>query len=134
MSATGDGIPSAWKQQYGFDPLSTNGVNNANADPDGDGFSNLQEFQARTDPTNSVSYLHVTSIVTTGNDVRVTWMAGPGSTNALQCSQGDASGSYSVNYTTLFTVTNTVGTATNYLDVGGTTNVPSRFYRVRLVP
>lgn len=25
-------------------------------------------------------------------------------------------------------------TATNYLDVGAATNVPSRFYRVRLVP
>jgi hypothetical protein len=31
-------------------------------------------------------------------------------------------------------VTNTIGAVTNYLDLGATTNVPSRYYRVRLVP
>jgi hypothetical protein len=31
-------------------------------------------------------------------------------------------------------VTNTIGSLTNYLDSGGATNTPSRYYRVRLVP
>jgi hypothetical protein len=44
-------------------------------------------------------------------------------------------GSYSTNnFADIFAVTNTVGTVTNYLDVGGATNSPSRYYRVRLVP
>ena len=32
------------------------------------------------------------------------------------------------------TVTNTIGPATNYLDSGGATNTPARYYRLRLVP
>jgi len=31
-------------------------------------------------------------------------------------------------------VTNTVGTVTNYLDIGAATNVPAFYYRVRLSP
>jgi hypothetical protein len=38
------------------------------------------------------------------------------------------------NFADIFTVTNTVGTTTNYLDTSAATNVPARFYRVRLVP
>ena len=34
----------------------------------------------------------------------------------------------------VFIVTNTTGTVTNYLDIGVATNVPARYYRVRLVP
>jgi len=34
----------------------------ATADADGDGMSNLQEFLSGTDPTNSASYLHITSV------------------------------------------------------------------------
>jgi hypothetical protein len=134
LSATGDGIANGWKQQYGFDPLSTNGVNNANADADGDGFSNLQEFLAGTDPTNNASSFHITSIASEGSNVLVTWMMGPGRTNALQRSTGDSSNNYSTNYVTIFVVTNTVGTVTNFLDVGGAMNGPSQFYRVQLVP
>ena len=38
------------------------------------------------------------------------------------------------NFTDIFTVTNTVSTVTNYLDVGAATNFPARYYRVRLLP
>ena len=38
------------------------------------------------------------------------------------------------NFAAIFTVTNTVGTTTNYLDIGAATNVPAFYYRVRLVP
>jgi hypothetical protein len=130
--ADGDGIPNGYEQAHGLDPLNPA---DANADNDGDGFSNLQEYLAGTDPNNSASYLHITSIVTTGNNVRVTWMMGPGKTNALQRTTGAADGSYQTNgFADVFTVTNTVGTITNYLDLGAATNIPARYYRVRLVP
>ena len=130
LSATGDGIPNWWKQQYGFDPLSTNGNNNANADPDGDGMSNLQEYLAGTDPTNSASSFRITSIVpTNGSDVLVTWTTGLAKTNALQSTTNFPTG-----YADIFIVTNTTGTVTNYTDPGAVTNGPSRYYRVRLVP
>ena len=45
LDADGNGLPDWWEIQY----FGTNGVD-PNADPDGDGLSNLQEYQAGTDP------------------------------------------------------------------------------------
>ena len=130
--ADGDGIPNGYEQSHGLDPFDPN---DANKDTDGDGMSNLQEYLAGTDPTNSASVFHITSVIRTNNDVRITWMMGSGRTNALQAVTVAGNGSYATNsFATLFTVTNTVGTTTNYLDVGGATNSPARYYRVRLVP
>jgi hypothetical protein len=129
LSAVGDSIPNGWKQQYGFDPFDPSV---ANEDTDGDGMSNLQESLAGTDPTNSTVYFHITSVMRTGNDLAITWTMGAGKTNALQVTAGSNFGTN--NYTDIFIVTNAVGTTTNYLDVGGVTNTPSRYYRVRLVP
>jgi pectate lyase len=106
----------------------------ANADPDGDGQSNTNEFLMGTDPTNSASAFRITLIVRTNNDVRVTWMTGIGKTNALERTVGVAGSFATNNFIAIFTVTNTVDSTTNYFDVGGATNAPSRFYRVRLVP
>jgi hypothetical protein len=106
----------------------------ATDDWDGDGQNNLAEFLAGTDPTNSASYFHITGILSTGIDVQVTWMMGLGKTNALQRTSGAADGSYSNNFADIFTVTNTVGTATNYLDAGAATNSSPLYYRIRLVP
>src|SRR5437870_3526531 len=43
-------------------------------------------------------------------------------------------GSVERGFAAIFAVTNTVGTTTNYLDIGAATNVPAFYYRVRLVP
>jgi hypothetical protein len=132
LSAVGDGIPNGWKQQHGLDPFdSTLG----SEDTDGDGFSNLQEFLAGTDPTNSASAFRIISITQQGTTNRVTWMMGAGKTNALQATAGGNGGSYSsTDFADIFTVTNTVGSVTNYPDPGGATNKPARYYRARLVP
>lgn len=79
----------------------------------------------------------VTSVAREGNNLRVTWLMGPGQTNALQASSGGAHGGNTTNgYTDIFVVSNntTPGVMTNYLDVGAATNSPSRFYRARLAP
>jgi fibronectin-binding autotransporter adhesin len=77
----------------------------------------------------------ITGIVKQGSDIRITWQTPVGSTNALQATARTGNGSYSTNnFAAIFTVTNAVTTVTNYLDVGGATNTPSRYYRVRLVP
>ena len=131
LSAVGDGIPNGWKQQYGLDPFDPN---LANEDADGDGMSNLQEYLAGTDPTNSASFFGVTAVAQEDNDVRVTWMTGIGRTNALQATTGNADGSYSNNFADIFSVTGATDTVTNYLDGGAATNSSSRYYRVRLVP
>jgi K319L-like, PKD domain/Concanavalin A-like lectin/glucanases superfamily len=121
----------AWAASYGL----TGSAALPDADPDGDGLSNMQEFLAGTDPTNSASVLRITSIARQGSDVLVAWTMGSGKSNALQVASGNASGGYATNsFTDIFIVTNTVGTATNYLDSSGATNMPARYYRVRLVP
>jgi hypothetical protein len=54
-----DGLPDSWELQYFSainDPQSA-----PNADPDGDGFTNLQEYLAGTNPTNATSYLKIDS-------------------------------------------------------------------------
>jgi hypothetical protein len=54
----------------------------------------------------------------------------------LTCSAVSAqAGGYTPNnFADIFVVTNTVGTVTNYLDIGAGTNWPASYYRVRLVP
>lgn len=121
----------SWQNQY-FG--STNNPSGApTADPDGDGFNNLQEFQTGTDPTNGLSSLRIVSITPQGNDLLITWLTGVGRTNALQATPSGAA-SYSNNFADLFVVTNTVGSTTNYPDPGAFTNGPARYYRIRLVP
>jgi hypothetical protein len=46
-----DGMPDEWEEQYGLDPL----VNDASADPDRDGYTNLQEYREGGDPNNSAT-------------------------------------------------------------------------------
>jgi len=123
----------SWQIQY-FGST-TNPAAAANIDADGDGQNNLAEFLAGTDPTNGASALRITSIATQGTNILVSWTTGAGRTNALQVTSGGPGGSYATNgFTDIFTVTNTVGTTTNYLDVGAAMNMPARYYRVRLVP
>jgi hypothetical protein len=109
-----------------------------NADPDGDGQNNLAEFLAGTDPTNSGSALRIVSAVRQTTDVVITWATAGGHTNAVQATTG-VNGSYSANFVDITTAPHVIvggigDTTTNYIDVGGATNLPSRFYRIRLVP
>jgi PKD repeat protein len=109
----------------------------ATADPDGDGQNNLAEFLAGTDPNNSASGLHITSVAPSGSDVVITWSTAGGVTNVVQATAGDGNGGYSTNFTDLsepIAITGSGDTTTNYTDVGGGTNIPARYYRVRLAP
>ena len=120
-----------------------------NADPDGDGVSNTNEFLAGFDPTDGTAYPHIISIVKTGNDVQVTYLGANGDntwvpgfasrTNVLDFTKGAANGSYSNNFastgrTNILSGGNGLGIVTNFVEAGGATNAPSRYYRVRIVP
>ena len=133
-AGVGDGIPGWWRIQYSWNGLTTNSSSCATCDPDGDGQDNLAEYLAGTDPTNNTSTFRITAIAQEDNDIRLTWTMGAGKTNALERSDGGAGGSYSNNFTAIFTVTNTVGSVTNYLDISPATNNPTLYYRIRLVP
>lgn len=62
-----DGIPGAWRQQYFGNNPTTNNLSCATCDPDGDGFSNLQEYLAGAFPLDAASYLRVAASLSAGN-------------------------------------------------------------------
>ncbi len=47
-----DGMPDAWEIAYGLDPLSAEGEDGGDYDGDGDGLSNLEEYENGSDPGN----------------------------------------------------------------------------------
>jgi PKD repeat protein len=111
----------------------------ADADPLGKGISNTNQFLLGLNPTNPASVFRILSAVEQTTNVVITWAAGGGRTNAVQASSGDVNGSYTNNFVDITTPPHIVipgsgDVTTNYTDVGGATNLPSRFYRVRLVP
>jgi hypothetical protein len=60
-----DGLPDSWAAAYG--------LSGANADPDGDGESNLAEYMAGTNPTNSASVFRIISATRSGNACDLSW-------------------------------------------------------------
>jgi hypothetical protein len=74
----GDGLPDDWELANGFNPLSASGDNGAGGDPDHDGFTNLREFLAGTNPRDAQSVLKISSIsrITGGFALRFNGVAG----------------------------------------------------------
>ncbi len=79
MAGSTNGIPSWWLLQHfgraDVDP---------NADPDGDGFTNLQEYQADTDPLDRNSFLRITCVTLLSDGVKLDWQGGTLATQYLQ--------------------------------------------------
>ena len=107
------------------------------ADPFGKGISNTNQFLVGLNPTNPASLFRIISAVPQGNNVVVTWTTAGAHTNAVQATGGDANGGYSTTFSDLsgpIILPGNGDMTTNYLDNGGATNLPSRYYRIRLVP
>jgi endonuclease/exonuclease/phosphatase family metal-dependent hydrolase len=141
---------ACWRQFYFGYTTSPNGA--PGTDADGTGMCNTDKFLAGFNPTNSAAYLHTISIATTNTtDILVTYLGANGDstwspgiasrTNILEYSTGAADGSYngtflpvpSAGATNILGGGNGLGVVTNMLDSGGATNVPSRYYRVRVL-
>ena len=99
--------------------------------------SDLEEYLTGTNPTNSQSYFHIIAVTREGNNNRITWATVGGHTNRVYVSSGVADGSYTNNFGNLspfIIIPGSIATTTNYLDVSSATNVPARYYRIRLIP
>jgi hypothetical protein len=118
--ADGNGLPDWWEIQY----FGTNGIN-PNADPDGDGFQTKQEFIADTNPTNKLSYLHISGVTEVRGGVKIDWQGGIWATQELQRAVGlvDANG-----WMTIMTTNPPTSISNSYVDTLNTNAM--RFYRI----
>jgi hypothetical protein len=75
----GDGMPDDWEDGHGLDKL----ANDAVLDPDTDGFTNLQEFIAGTDPQSAASRLRLEGVTATASGVVISFYAAAGRTYSV---------------------------------------------------
>jgi 1,4-alpha-glucan branching enzyme len=134
---TAAGVPAfvSWQMQY-FGCTNCPQAQ-ADADPLGKGISNTNQFLVGLNPTNPASLFRIVSAVPQSSNVVVTWTTAGAHTNAVQATAGNANGGYGTNFIDISSpiiVQGSGDVTTNYLDAGAVTNVPSRYYRVRLVP
>ena len=121
----GDGLPDFWETQNGLSPTNSTGINGANGDPDGDGFTNLQEYLAGTDPQDATSLLKITDLASAGRVI--TWNSVPGRNYQVFSA---------TNVNATFTaLTGTITAFTSPMSFTNTSPVrPREFYRVRVLP
>jgi hypothetical protein len=114
-----------WEVRYfgriGVDP---------NADPDGDGMSNYQEYLAGTNPTNRASCLRISALTANGDDLVVTWTTVGGRSYTLQ-TNSTANGGFR-DFTPAIFIPGTGEGVTNFVDPKARAAWPLRYYRIRL--
>jgi hypothetical protein len=130
----------SWTGPNGFASANQNpSISNATAAASGTYLVTVTDSNGCTSAADStialVTALRITSITAQGHDIHITWLTTGGTTNALQAVNGNpGNGANYVEVSDPIIITGSGDTTTNYVDVGGATNTPARFYRVRLVP
>jgi len=123
LDSDGDGLPNEWENLHFGHPTNQAGPN---GDPDGDGFTNLQEYLAGTDPNEPDSVLFVTIENLPGNTNRITWVGAPNRFyRVLRSTQ------ISTGYAPIATGLVTTSPENVYLDVVSPT-APTFFYRIEV--
>lgn len=119
----GDGLDDDWEMAY-FNALARDGT----GDFDGDRLSDLQEFLAGTDPTNTGSVLRVMALTQlSGGQTRLLWQATPGRLYKVQ-RKDNLHDSAWIEVPGMVTIAG--GTASLVDDTSG--SQPHRFYRLVL--
>jgi hypothetical protein len=74
----------------------------------------------------------IVQVVRTNGNVLVTWETAGGRTDVLQAA-GNVVGTFA-DISAPLTIPGSGAVTTNFVEVGGSTNTPARFYRLRLIP
>ena len=121
-------ISDEWKLHF-FGSVSSPSAQ-ASADPDGDGISNLLEYQAATNPTNKLSCLHLEAPKwdSVRNLAVLRWLSAPGKFYTLESSSDLVSGTWTV------LETNVPGNGFVAEWPITSRSQASQFYRLRLQP
>jgi autotransporter-associated beta strand protein len=117
-------VVQSWRQAN-FGTIENSGKAADNADPDGDGWTNAQEFAAGTDPNNRASVLKISQMQANGNNMIVGFPTVAGKTYRLEYSGTLQSGSWTA---VQDGIAGTGGTI-QVTDTGGAAQ-PQRFYRI----
>ncbi len=119
-------ISDEWKIKF-FGSV-TNPLAADNADPDGDGQSNLQEYLAGTDPTSASSRLQFTDVHPgSGHSVSLHWLSAPAKNYLLETAPSLGS----TNWTSVGTY---AGDGNLQESTQNNNSEKARFYRLRLQP
>jgi hypothetical protein len=121
----GDGLPDDWELAHALNPNSAVGNDGANGNPDGDDFTNLQEYLAGTDPHDAQGYLKFESITRASGAVALSFVAAAGRSYSILYRSALAAGGWqkladveASSVTTLVQANDAVGNGT------------ARFYRL----
>ena len=124
-----DGLPDWWENE-----TLANLAQSAAADGDGDGFTNLDEFLAGTDPTNPASHLAFSSLATAsdgeGNHFVLSFPSVEDRSYRIQWSETLEAGSW----TDLGAPVPGTGEILQVRDPNAVDNAAQRFYRMSLLP
>ncbi len=118
----GDGMDDDWEVAY-FGSLSRNG----SGDFDGDGATDLQEFLAGTDPTNSGSIFRVLTVASAGGGATIFWIGSPGRSYQVEYKDD-------LNNTTWSALPGNVAWNGSTASLADTNAAVGRFYRVVRLP
>jgi len=127
--------PTAWQTwQLRYFGCTTCPQADPNADPYGKGMSNTNQFLAGLNPTNNASVFKIVSLTPQGSDIIIVWQAGGGRTNIVQAASTVVGGNNFNDISPAFILPGAGDVFTNWVDPGGATYSPTRFYRIRLGP
>ena len=124
-SGTTDGIDNSWWALYGIGE----GNRVATLDPDGDGYTNLQESALGTNPMDSSSTFNVKTIERNGNSLTITWSSVSGKKYQVQAATQLNPSSWQ-NVWEVLTANSGLSTKTVTVPAGAS----AYFVRVNLVP
>ena len=97
-----------------------------------DGTTNFHSTFINNGTIINASYFRVTSLTQEGDNMRISWPAVGGRSYVVQVADDVGAGFTDLSPDIL--IPGTSLSTTNFLDLGGATNAPSRFYRARLLP